>query len=127
MIRVIKIGGRAQGDPALARAVAAVHAAGDRVCIVHGGGDEVSQMQRLMAAEPTFLNGRRVTTTADLVVVRMVLSGTINKRLVGQFQQAGVPAVGVSGEDGNLLTCGRFGRGELGAVGVPESVDPAML
>ncbi|MEO6446914.1 MAG: acetylglutamate kinase, partial [Gemmatimonadaceae bacterium] len=42
-------------------------------------------------------------------------------------QQAGVPAVGVSGEDGNLLTCGRFGRGELGAVGVPESVDPAML
>lgn len=127
MIRVIKIGGRAQGDPALASAIAAVHVRGDWVCVVHGGGDEVSQLQRKLGAEPTFLDGRRVTTEGDLTVVRMVLSGTVNKRLVGALLQAGVPAVGVSGEDGNLLSCTRFGQGELGAVGVPERVDPAML
>ena len=127
MIRVIKIGGRAQGDPALASTIAAALSGGDRACVVHGGGDEVSQLQRRLGAEPTFLNGRRVTTEGDLAVVRMVLSGTVNKRLVGALLHVGVPAVGVSGEDGNLLSCRRFGQGELGAVGVPERIDPAML
>ncbi|MEP7384301.1 MAG: acetylglutamate kinase [Gemmatimonadota bacterium] len=125
--RVIKIGGRAQGDPALAAAVAAAVASGDRICVVHGGGDEVSQLQRQLGAEPTFLNGRRITTTGDLLVVRMVLSGTVNKRLVQRFSAAGVAAVGISGEDGRLLTCRLFGDGALGAVGVPDDVDPAVL
>ena len=125
--RVIKIGGRAQGDPALAVALAAAAAARDRVCVVHGGGDEVSQLQRQLGAEPTFLNGRRITTEGDLLVVRMVLSGTVNKRLVRVFTAAGLAAVGVSGEDGRLLTCRLFGDGALGAVGEPETVNPAML
>lgn len=127
MIRVIKIGGRAQGDAALPAAIAAACAVGDRLCIVHGGGDEVTQMQRRLGVEPTFVNGRRMTTEGDLEIVRMVLSGTVNKRLVGDLHRVDVPAVGVSGEDGNLLSCSRFGRGELGAVGVPERVDPALL
>ncbi len=125
--RVIKIGGRAQGDPALATALAAAVAAGERLCVVHGGGDEVSQLQRQLGAEPTFLNGRRVTTEGDLVVVRMVLSGTVNKRLVRAFTHAGLRAAGVSGEDGQLLTCRRFGDGSLGAVGEPSQVEPALL
>jgi acetylglutamate kinase len=125
--RVIKIGGRAQGDPALAPALAAAVAAGDRLCVVHGGGDEVSQLQRQLGAEPTFLGGRRVATEGDLVVVRMVLSGTVNKRLVRDFTAAGVPAAGVSGEDGQLLTCRVFGDGSLGAVGEPARVEPALL
>jgi len=125
--RVIKIGGRAQGDPALAVALAAAATAGDRLCVVHGGGDEVSQLQRQLGAEPTFLNGRRITTEGDLLVVRMVLSGTVNKRLVRAFTAAGLAAVGVSGEDGRLLTCRLFGDGALGAVGEPETVDPAVL
>lgn len=124
---MIKIGGRAQGDPALATAVAAAVAAGDRVCVVHGGGDEVSQLQRELGAEPAFHNGRRVTTDGDLVVVRMVLSGTVNKRLVGAFAGAGLAAVGVSGEDGGLLTCRVFADGALGAVGEPASVNPALI
>lgn len=125
--RVIKLGGRAQGDGALPGAIAAAAAAGDRICVVHGGGDEVTQLQRQLGAEPTFLNGRRVTTEDDLVVVRMVLSGTVNKRLVRAFTAAGVAAAGVSGEDGRLLTCTVFGNGTLGAVGEPATVDPAML
>lgn len=126
-IRVIKLGGRAQGDPALPAAIAAAVRAGARVVVVHGGGDEVSQLQRQMGIEPTFHNGRRVTTEGDLAIVRMVLSGMVNKRLVGAFAGAGVRAVGISGEDGGLLTCRLFGDGILGVVGEPDSVDPALL
>ncbi len=104
-VRVIKIGGRAQGDPSLpARIAAAVAASGARVVVVHGGGDEVSALQRQMGVEPKFVGGRRVTSAADLDAVRMILSGTVNKRLVAHFSSAGVRAVGVSGEDGGLIT-----------------------
>lgn len=125
--RVIKLGGRAQGDPALPAAIAAAARTGDRLCVVHGGGDEVSQLQRQFGATPTFLNGRRVTTERDLAVVRMVLSGTVNKRLVGDLLRVGVAAAGVSGEDGALLTCRPVGDDALGAVGEPDSVNPALL
>lgn len=114
--RVIKIGGRAQGDqrlPALLTAAARTA----RVVVVHGGGDEISVMQRKLGLEPSFVGGRRVTSEADLEVVRMMLSGTINTRLVAQFSSAGARAVGLSGEDGGLLTAraidpsaGRVGR-----------------
>lgn len=127
MIRVIKIGGRAQGDPALPAAFSRACASGARVCVVHGGGDEVTALQRALGQEPRFVNGRRATTPQELAVVRMVLSGTVNKRLVGEFSQAGVPAVGLSGEDGALLGCEVFGDGVLGAVGVPSTVQPMVL
>lgn len=112
-VRVIKIGGRAQGDARLVPALAAA-ARDARVVVVHGGGDELSALQRSMNVEPQFIDGRRVTSAADLEMVRMVLSGTINKRLVAQLTGAGVRAVGISGEDGGLLTAKladpRFGR-----------------
>lgn len=127
MTRVIKIGGRAQGDPALPTAIGAACQDDRRLCVVHGGGDEVSRLQRLMGSEPTFLNGRRVTTAHDLDVVRMVLSATVNKRLVSDLLRVGVAAAGVSGEDGGLLRCRPFLDGVLGSVGEPERVDPALL
>lgn len=128
MTRVIKIGGRVQSDPMLPAALAA--AAADRVSplvVVHGGGDEVSTLQRRLGLEPRFVGGRRVTTPEDMDVVRMVLSGVVNKRLVRQLLAAGVPAVGVSGEDGALLTAELLEGGALGAVGVPASANRALL
>src|SRR5262245_4521136 len=98
MTRVIKLGGRAQGDGQLPAILARVARSG-RICIVHGGGDEVSALMRQMGREPTFVQGRRVTTTDDIAIVRMVLSGTVNKRLVVQLLSVGVRAVGISGED----------------------------
>src|SRR5688500_5012160 len=85
------------------------------LCIVHGGGDEVSALQRQLGREPVFIGGRRVTTPEDVDLVRMVLSGRANKRLVAMLSGAGVPAVGISGEDGGLLPAEvidaeRFGR-----------------
>ncbi len=126
-VRVIKIGGRAQGDSRLAGAVAHAATVGASLCVVHGGGDEVTQLQRRLGGEPTFRDGRRVTTESDLAVVRMVLSGTVNKRLVAEFLKAGVRAAGISGEDAALLTCSRFGDGELGEVGEPQDVDARLI
>ena len=126
MIRVIKIGGRAQGDPALASAIAA-SAAQASLCVVHGGGDEVTALQRALGHEPRFVGGRRATSRGELDVVRMVLSGTVNKRLVRILGDAGARAVGISGEDASLLHCKVFGDGSLGAVGEPVSADPAVL
>lgn len=126
MTRVIKLGGRAQNDAALPAAVSRA-AAGARVCIVHGGGDEVSALMRQMGREPTFVQGRRVTTEEDVALVRMVLSASVNKRLVSKFVTAGVAAIGLSGEDGALLTARRFGDGSLGAVGEPECVQAGVL
>ena len=89
MMRVVKIGGRAQGDarlgPALAEAARAAGGSAASLCVVHGGGDEVTAMQRRLGLEPAFSGGRRITSEADLEIVRMVLSGTINKRLVAML------------------------------------------
>ncbi|MBI2795481.1 MAG: acetylglutamate kinase [Gemmatimonadetes bacterium] len=124
-MRVIKIGGRVQGDRALPLAlVAAWRSAPGTIVVVHGGGDEVSALQRQLGSAPRFVGGRRVTTAADLEVVRMVLSGTVNKRLVAQLQ--GASAVGLSGEDAGLLEANVVDPA-LGRVGRPLRVNPGVL
>lgn len=124
MRRVVKVGGRAQGDPALPSLLArAAQVPGDALVVVHGGGDEVTALQRRLGSEPTFIGGRRVTTVDDMDIVRMVLSGTVNKRLVRQLLDAGVAAVGISGEDGGLLPAQLLDGGALGEVGEPMTAD----
>lgn len=123
MRRVVKIGGRAQGDPELPQLLAQAARTGDELVVVHGGGDEVTALQRRLGSEPTFVGGRRVTTDDDMEIVRMVLSGVVNKRLVRQLLDAGVAAVGISGEDGGLLPALLMDNGALGAVGEPITAD----
>jgi acetylglutamate kinase len=124
--RVLKIGGRAQTDAGLAGAV--LHAASNAgIIVVHGGGDEVSALQRRLGLTPAFHGGRRVTTHADLEIVQMVLSGTANKRLVSAFVSAGARAVGISGEDDALLLARATSRATLGEVGAPSRVDTRLL
>lgn len=126
MRRVIKIGGRAQGDPQLIVQLAAAARRGESMVIVHGGGDEVSALQRRLGLEPQFRGGRRVTSAEDLELVRMVLSGATNKRLVAQLISAGVNAVGVSGEDAALLSA-HITDPEFGRVGGRMHSQPALL
>jgi acetylglutamate kinase len=128
VIRVVKIGGRAQSDPSLVLGLAAAtRDDGARLVLVHGGGDEVTALQRRLGHEPRFVGGRRATTVEELDVVRMVLSGLTNKRLVRQLLDAGVLAVGVSGEDGALVCAEPMDGGALGAVGVPTQVDVRLI
>jgi len=125
-MRVVKIGGRAQGDARLGPALAAAaHAA--PLCIVHGGGDEVSALQRRLGLEPAFSGGRRVTSEADLEIVRMVLSGTINKRLVAMLLSNGVRAAGISGEDAMLFRSLATDPATMGRVGGAVTVDPSIV
>src|SRR6266545_3193390 len=127
MKRVIKIGGRAQASSQLPESIATLwNRAPGSLCLVHGGGDEISAFQRRVAASPTFVNGRRVTTKEDVAIVRMVLSGLVNKRLVSQLVAAGVPAVGISGEDASMLTATRIDP-SLGFVGKPANVSVRLI
>jgi len=127
-MRVLKVGGRAQNDPMLTRVIRnAWCAAPGELCVIHGGGDEVSAMQRAMGREAAFVGGRRVTSQGDLELLRMVLSGVVNKRLVGSLVAADVPAVGLSGEDGALINAEFIDRAVLGYAGRPVSINKDLL
>jgi acetylglutamate kinase len=127
-MRVIKIGGRAQKDERLFTAIRdAWRAAPGTLCLIHGGGDEVSTLQRAMGREAVFVGGRRVTSHSDLELLRMVLSGVVNKKLVSRFQKGGVPAIGLSGEDGGLIDADVIDAASLGFAGRPRAVNAALL
>ncbi|MBA2686821.1 MAG: acetylglutamate kinase [Gemmatimonadaceae bacterium] len=127
-MRVVKVGGRIQADPSLVAGIArAWQESPGKLCVVHGGGDEISDTQRRLGLEPKMSNGRRVTTADDLTVVRMVLSGVTNKRMVSALIRAGVTAVGISGEDGGLLCAEARDAATLGMVGKTPVVRAAIL
>jgi acetylglutamate kinase len=89
------------------------------VLLVHGGGKAIARLQERLCLEPRFVEGLRVTDDESLDVAEMVLSGLINKRLVGQMVAAGVPAVGLSGVDNGLLRVAKmaYDAYDLGWVG----------
>jgi acetylglutamate kinase len=127
-VRVIKVGGRAQSDPALPGAIAtAWETAPGSLVLVHGGGDEVSALQRAVGATPSFVGGRRVTSTHDIELLRMALSGSANKRLVSALVSRGVSAVGLSGEDAALLVATPLDPEQLGCVGDPRRANVMLL
>jgi acetylglutamate kinase len=127
-MRVVKIGGRAQSDPSLSfhikKAWLASHG---KLCLVHGGGDEVSALQRAMGRETLFIGGRRVTSRGDIELLRMVLSGVVNKRLVNSFVAAGIPAVGISGEDAELIKSEQIDGKLLGLAGRATAINVDLL
>lgn len=128
MMRVVKIGGRAQGDLRFAVVLAkAWNDSPKALCVVHGGGDEISAMQRELGREATFAGGRRVTARSDLELLRMVLSGVVNKRLVNSLVAAGIPAVGLSGEDDALIGAELIDATLLGFAGRPTAINVHLL
>jgi acetylglutamate kinase len=126
--RVIKVGGRPQGDPTLAATLAAGWTReGGGMVLVHGGGDEVTALQRAFGTTSIFVGGRRVTTAEDIELVRMALSGSANKRLVSTLVEQGISAVGLSGEDASLISACPMDAKALGHVGVPSRINVAFL
>jgi acetylglutamate kinase len=128
MTRVVKIGGRAQSSPDLtSRLASAWQAMPGSFCIVHGGGDEISALQQRMGLKASFVDGRRITTAEDIAIVRMVLSGLMNKRLVSSLVSAGVPAAGMSGEDAGTISATLIDPEHLGRVGRPIAVNTGLI
>ena len=68
-MRVVKLGGRVQSDPALAGVLAAAWVASPELVIVHGGGDEVSALQKAFGRQSRFIDGKRVTSPEDIFPV----------------------------------------------------------
>jgi acetylglutamate kinase len=129
---VVKLGGAAidrELDRALAQDVLLLRSVGVRCVLVHGGGPQVDALMRRMGKEPQFRDGLRVTDAETLEIVRMVLTGKINRDLVATINREALDdpvAVGVSGEDAGLLTVTPR-ESSLGFVGDVSHVRASVL
>jgi len=140
---VVKYGGHAMGDPEAARDFAEdivlLKAVGINPVVVHGGGPQIGAMLKKLGVESTFVDGLRVTDKVTAEVAEMVLSGAINKELVGWIAGAGGKAIGISGKDGGLMVASKVTRTtrdpdsqieqavDLGFVGEPQTIDTTIL
>lgn len=140
---VIKYGGHAMGDAEaaenFAEDVMLLQAVGIKPVVVHGGGPQIGRMLKQLGIESQFHNGLRVTDRETARVAEMVLSGAINKEIVGWIAAEGGRAVGISGKDGGLVIAEKITgreadptRGierhvDLGFVGDPKINDTTLL
>ncbi len=133
-IVVVKYGGAAMIEEHLkqnfAQDIVLLQSLGMLPVIVHGGGPEVSKAMEQLGQEVSFIDGLRVTSSENLKVAEMVLSGTINKEIIAHINTFGGKAVGVSGKDGHLIEAGKKnheGGIDLGFVGEIKKVNPELL
>jgi len=127
---VVKYGGNAMTDPALARQfaddVVLMRSVGMRPVVVHGGGPQISALMERLGMIPEFRDGLRVTDADSLDVARMVLVGKIGRDIVSAINVHGPLAVGLSGEDAGLILASARNP-DLGFVGDVESVNPGIV
>lgn len=144
---VIKYGGHAMGESAVARQFAAdvvlLKLMGVNPVVVHGGGPQISAMLDKAGVRSAFVDGLRVTDADTMQVAEMVLSGAVNKEIAHWITMAGkeadVRGIGLSGKDAGLLTVEKTRRTkrdpdsmiehevDLGYVGEPTKVDPKLI
>lgn len=140
---VVKYGGHAMGDPELAhdfaQDVVLLKAVGINPVVVHGGGPQIGAMLKKAGIESQFVDGLRITDKATAEVAEMVLSGAINKEIVGWIAKAGGRAMGISGKDGQMVTARKVQRTrkdpdslieqvvDLGYVGEPDKIDISVI
>lgn len=140
-IVVVKYGGHAMGDEAVARDFARdmvlLEQSGVNPVVVHGGGPQIGSMLKKLGIESHFSGGLRVTDKQTVEIVEMVLAGSINKQIVGYINAEGGRAIGLCGKDGNMVIATKLARGgdagapheeiDLGFVGEPSTVDSTVL
>ena len=140
---VIKFGGHAMGDDKLAdlfaQDVVLLKHVGINPVVIHGGGPQIGDMLERLRIKSSFVDGLRVTDSATVEIVEMVLAGSINKQVVTAINGAGGCAVGLSGKDAKLIRARPLKRTlkdpdshiekvlDLGFVGDPTHVDPTVL
>jgi acetylglutamate kinase len=104
---VVKFSGKVTEDKenlaSLAEELALLHQVGIRICVVHGGGKQLSQMAKKLGFEQTVIEGRRVTDDDTLELAKMIFAGQINTDILAALRQRGINAVGLSGVDGNIV------------------------
>jgi acetylglutamate kinase len=127
---VVKYGGHAMDDPALAdlfaRDVVLMRLVGINPVVVHGGGPQITDLMRRLGKEPEFVDGLRVTDAESVDIVRMALVGKVNREIVASLNQHGSYAVGLSGEDAGLIKV-EMRDERLGFVGDVTRIDPSIV
>jgi acetylglutamate kinase len=131
---VIKYGGAAMNDPALreefARDVVLLKYVGLNPIIVHGGGPDITAYMKRLDMPVEFVGGLRVSDAETVEVAKMVLIGKVNKDIVSRLNRHGQPAVGLSGDDGQLFRVSTMlgpGGEDIGFVGKIERVDVGVI
>lgn len=130
---VVKYGGNAMLNEDLKQAVmkdiVLLNTIGVKVVLVHGGGPEINKMLERVGKESKFINGLRYTDKETMEIVQMVLTGKLNKAIVGILLQEGGRAVGISGVDSGLLRAKKIDRdgNDLGFVGEVTKVHPEII
>jgi acetylglutamate kinase len=130
---VVKYGGNAMLNEELKNAVmkdiVLLHTIGIQVVLVHGGGPEINGMLDRIGKKSTFIDGLRYTDAETMEIVQMVLTGKLNKDIVGILLQEGGRAVGLSGVDSGLLRAKKIDKDgvDLGFVGEVTEVHPEII
>ncbi len=129
-IIVIKYGGNAMINEELKKAVMGdivlLSLVGIKIVLVHGGGPEISQMLKKVGKQSEFVDGLRVTDEETAEIVQMVLSGKVNKSLVGLIGEIGGKAIGLCGLDSHLISAKTLDE-RLGYVGEITNINPAPI
>jgi acetylglutamate kinase len=131
---VIKYGGAAMNDPALredfARDVVLLKYVGLNPIVVHGGGPDITAYMKRLGMPVEFVGGLRVSDADTVEVAKMVLVGKVNKDIVTRINRHGQPAVGLSGDDGQLFRVSTMegpGGEDIGFVGRIERVEVGVI
>ena len=141
---VVKFSGKVTEDHvrlmSLAEELALLHQVGIRVCVIHGGGKQLTQLAEKLGVEQTIIEGRRVTDDDTLEMAKMIFAGKINTDILAALRHRGVHAVGLSGVDGNIVhaerrpprqvvdrATGESARVDFGHVGDILEIDARLL
>ena len=87
----------------LVEELALLYQVGIRICVIHGGGKQLSELAERLGVAQTIVNGRRVTGDETLELAKMIFAGKINTEILAALRRRGVAAVGLSGIDGNIV------------------------
>jgi acetylglutamate kinase len=108
---VVKLSGKVTEDRenlnSLAEELALLYQVGIHICVVHGGGKQLSELANKLGVAQTIIDGRRVTDDATLEMAKMIFAGKINTDILAALRQRNVEAVGLSGVDGNIVQAER--------------------
>ena len=141
---VVKFSGKVTEDQrrliSLAEELALLHQVGIRLCVVHGGGKQLTDLAEKLGVEQTIIEGRRVTDDETLEMAKMIFAGKINTDILAALRHRGVEAVGLSGVDGNIVhaerrpprqvvdrTTGESAQVDFGHVGDILEIDVRLL
>ena len=126
---VVKFSGKVTEDKenlaSLAEELALLHQVGIKVCVIHGGGKQLSELANKLGVAQTVIDGRRVTSDETLDLAKMIFAGKINTDILAALRRRGTNAVGLSGIDGNIVQAEKRPPSEITnrATGETKTVD----